>query len=299
MKFKSLNLLLLAAGFAILTSCAGIVVDVSKPVIEDFQTAYMLESDVGLAKDSLPALIKICEGMYRFHPASPYYSGKLCFLMTAYTFAFVDDLPFNDIDSEGEAKTKRTLNFYERSYSFGMLSMNASLPGFEKDLLSRSNTDRALKRVTKAHVETLFWLDFAWAMRILNNTADSKLVLELDLVRKIAERIEALQPDYLAGGVFAILQAYYGGRTESIGGNPKLEKAYYEKGMKYAKGKSTILDYVFLRYVATQYADKKAFEDRYQILKGFDPAKAPEYRFINELILSKTDLLYKKKSWLF
>ncbi len=284
---------------ATLTSCGGLVVNISKPVIEDIQTAYMLESDVGIAKDSLPTLIKLSEGLYRFHTNSPYYSGKVCFLLTAYTFAFVDELPFSDLDAEGETKTKRTLNFYERSFKYGMLSMNASIPNFEKDILSRTKTEEVLKKVTKEHIETLFWLDFAWAMRILNNTADAKLVLELDLVKKIAERIEVLDPQYLAGSVYAILQAYYGGRTEAIGGNKRLEKEYYEKGMKYAVGKSTILDYVYLRYVATQSSDKSAFEARYQQLKGFDVSKAPEFRFLNEVILQKTDFLYKKKEWLF
>ncbi|MBL8994224.1 MAG: hypothetical protein JNM63_12855, partial [Spirochaetia bacterium] len=235
----------------------------------------------------------------RFYPSSPYYSGKLCFLYTAYTFAFIDETPWSDFDERGEAGRTRMLSYYKKAYVYGTNSMEAWIPGFNKKIRDKKEQDKILARLDRRHVETLFWMDFAWAMLILNNTADPQLVLELETVKKIADRIEALDASYLYGSVYAVILAFYGGRTAAIGGNPALAQTYFDKAMKYSAGKSLIPDYVWLRYVATQTIDKKSFEEKYKVIQAFDPEKNPEFRFINEVIRMKTEALYKKKDWLF
>lgn len=284
-----------------LTSCSirRLAVDASGTVISEIQTAYMFESDVPMAHDSFPSILKIAEGMYRFYPASPYYSGKLCFLYTAYTFAFIDETPWSDFDEHADAGRTRMLSYYKKAYVYGTNSMEAWIPGFNQKIRDKKEQDKILARLDRRHVETLFWMDFAWAMLILNNTADPQLVLELEIVKKIADRIEVLDPSYLYGSVYAVILAFYGGRTAAIGGNPALAQNYFDKAMKYSAGKSLIPDYVWLRYVATQTTDKKSFEEKYKVIKAFDPEKNPEFRFINEVIRLKTEALYKKKDWLF
>jgi hypothetical protein len=286
---------------SMLASCSirHAAVDASATVINEVQTSFFLESDVDLARESFPTFLKLAEAMYRFYPKSPYYSGKLCFLFTAYTFAFVDESPWADTDEKGEAGMKRVLSFYDRAFEYGMASMEASIPGWRRDLLSHSNTARALSKVQKKHVETLFWLDFAWMMRILNNTADPTLLTQLNLAEALADRIAVVQPDYLYGSVYAVLGAFWGGRSKAVGGNPEKAKAYHQKAESYARGKSLIPAFVVLRYHITQTTDQKAFDATLEEIRGFDAESFPAFRFINEVIQRKTESLAKKKAMLF
>ncbi|MBN8216051.1 MAG: hypothetical protein J0L75_05380 [Spirochaetes bacterium] len=286
---------------SLLASCSirNTAVNASASVIDEVQTSFFLESDVALARESFPTFLKLAEAMHRFYPKSPYYSGKLCFLFTAYAFAFVDDSPWADTDEKGEAGMKRLLSFYDRAFEYGMASMEASIPGWRRDLLSPSNSARVLAKVRPKHVETLFWLDFAWMMRILNNTADPALLTQLAIAEKLALRIAEVQPDYLYGSVYAVLGAFWGGRSKAVGGDPEKARAFNLKAESYAAGKSLIPAFVELRYHITQTTDQKAFDATLEEIRGFKADCFPAFRFINEVIQHKTETLAKKKAMLF
>lgn len=295
------RILPLLLGALALASCSirHTAVDASATVINEVQTSFFLESDVELARESFPTFLKLAEALYRFYPKSPYYSGKLCFLFTAYTFAFIDESPWADTDEKGEVGMKRVLSFYDRAFEYGMASMEASIPGWRRDLLSHSNSARVLAKVQKKHVETLFWLDFAWMMRILNNTADPALLTQLNLAEKLAHRLAEVQPDYLYGSVYAVLGAFWGGRSKAVGGDPGKARDYHLKAESYAACKSLIPAYVELRYHITQTTDRKAFDAALEEIRGFNPESFPAFRFINEVILRKAEILAKKKSMIF
>ena len=294
---KKITFLLLLFFFLVHCSFRQVVVQASGDIVDEIQISFMTESDPEIARQAFPGLIKVAEGMYNYYPKSPYYSGKLCFLWAAYTFAYLDKTPYSDFDEDREKKEKKLLAGYDRAYQFGLKSLNRRIVRFEKDILT--NPEVALKKIKEKDIETLFWFHFAWAMRIFNDTSDPKLVTGLETVKKIADVILEIKPDYLNHVIYAVYVAYYGGRNKAIGGDPQKAREYYQKGLVLSKNKNSILDFVLFKFVSTQKLEDDEFNQIHQKIMTFDPTSDPNNIFIHNIIKEKTKELYLRKTDLF
>ena len=281
-----------------MTNCVRhLAVNLSKPIIANVERQFMKESDLELAAEALPPLIKIAEGMESYNPNNPFYSGKLCYLLSAYTFAFLDEAPYSDFDVDSENKLQQMNQLYKRAYGAGMRAMNKQIKNFEITLLT--NPQLVIKKIKKEQVETVFWLTFSWAMLIFNNTHDTSMVIHLDKVKMLADRLKELDSDFLYGAIFAIDIAYYGGRRDSIGGNYKKSLKALNKSQKRYGRDSLIPLFVYLKFVSTQRADSELFDKTYRQLESFELNKNKEILFLNKIIKSKAKTLYDKKEDLF
>ena len=294
---KKIIFLFLPCLFLIHCSFRQVVVQATGDIVDEVQISFMTENDPDLAQQAFPGLIKIAEGMYNYYPKSPYYSGKLCFLWATYTFAYIDETPYSDYDEEKEMKEKKLLDGYNRAYRFGLKSLNRRIPDFEENILS--NPEAALKNIKERDIETLFWFHFAWAMRIFNDTSDPILVLQLETVKKIADVIFTIKPDYLNYAIYAVYVAYYGGRNKAIGGDPEKGLKFYQDGLSLSKNKNSILDFVFLKFVSTGQVDDEKFSEIYEKIMAFDPNSDPDNIFIHKVIQKKAGQLYLRKEDLF
>ncbi len=280
-------------------SIRKIVVNQLEPVVDEMQGSILNEPEEIFAKDSLPFAIKFAEALHRYYPKSSYYSGKLAMLYGAYTFAYFDDTPYDDFDENADANIKRLLKLYDRAYNYGLKSMDRRIKNFSKQIFNPQVINELMKEVKNNDVETLFWFNFTWAMKILHQLHDTQQLAHLETIKKISDRINALDPDYFFGINTAIYIAYYGGRADVLGGNKAKALKYYELNRKVYGNKSLIADFVFFRYVTVQNSTPEEFEIFYKRIKKFDVAKNPDFQFINNLLKKKADVLYQKKSFLF
>ena len=290
-----MRIFFLSLSFFMLISCSlrKLVVDLSSPLIREVEHAFLSEKDIEFARQALPAHIKLAEGIHDYYPRSSYYSGKLCFLYAAYTFSFIDETPYDDFEEDREKKIRRVLEYYQRAFDYGMTSMDRRIKGFAKTI--QKEPDTVLRRVRKKDVETLFWLNFSWAMLIFNDTSNPRRLLELETVKKIADAIVRLDSAFLDGAVYAIYVAYYGGRSETIGGNWSLCERYYLEGKRVSKGQSLILDFVYFKFVAPQLKDDALFRRLYADILDRDIDRNPAFQLINQVIRIKAMQLFKKK----
>ena len=290
-------------------SCGGfirsMVVDQTKPLIRGIQDSFLLETDVQAAKSALPMTIKMAEGFYKYYPHSPYYSSKLAFLYSAYGFAFLDDAPYSDFDETAEDKIAMANAYYKKSIRYATLSLERSFPKFKEDIKQPKTRKKLLVRMKKQHVEALCWFNFSSAMLIFNDLGDPSKVILLEAVFDIAKRLETLSPDYMGGLNYGVLIAYYGGRTEVLGGDLQKANAYYKKAKKSLalKNASMVCDYVYLRFVATQSVDETSFENTYETMKSFQKDLKMEEQqkliFLNKVLQGKARTLFERKGQFF
>ena len=68
-------------------------------------------------------------------------------------------------------KTTTTIKISERlkKHNIDLIAMNLEIKDFTKNILSRKKKKLALAKIKKKHIETLFWMNFSWAMMIFNN----------------------------------------------------------------------------------------------------------------------------------
>ncbi len=299
MRFIKTILILIVYLFLLSCSAKKIAVKASANLVNHVQHNFMLENDLELAREGLPATIKLAQGLYDLYPRSPYYSGKLCFLYAAYGFAFIDNTPYDDFDEDKLQKKKRINYFYEKAYDYGLQSMNRRVKNFSTRIKHKDSLTAVLNEVEKEDIETLFWFNFSRAMLIFNNVDNNKLLMELSTVMAIADKIKALRPEFMHGAVYAFYLAYWGGRTSVQGGNLNKCRSYYKQGQKIAAGKSLILDFIFMRFVTPSYNLKKEFKAAGKKITDYDPLKAPDFIFINKAIKQKTKKLLPKTEFMF
>ena len=158
---------------------------------------------------------------------------------------------------------------------------------------------KSLTKVNNNSTEALFWYVFAKSLLLFNNTANPLLALELEGLLVILQHLENTAPDYLYGGVYAVLTAIWGGRSDNIGGNRVKAETYYREARARSAGKSLIPDYVYLRYVTILDSDDTKFNQTAAKIKSFKAEDNPGFIFINKIIQEKTALLLKKKSYFF
>jgi len=275
------------------------VIQGAKPAVYGIELSFFNEDDVAFAGEALPGIIKITEGMFNYHPKSHYLAGKLCFLYAAYTFGYLDNSPYSDFDADADNSILRMISFYEKSYSYGKKGLNIKYKNFSEKIKTKESRTKILQKLKKNDVEILFWMTFSRAMMLFNDTANPSLLFELEVIKHCADRIAELDPGFLNGSVYALFTAFYGGRTDSLGGNRRECDAMYSRGQSYAEGKSLILDYVYLRYVLTQQNDSAPFEELYKKIMKFDPDSVENFKLFNHLIRQKTKFLHSKMDWLF
>ncbi len=285
--------------FLSLNSCTSLikslVVEQTIPLINSVQKAFFLENDIQAAKISLPATIKLAEGFYHYYPHSPYYSGKLCFLYAAYTFGFVDNSPYDDLEEDYDKKTTKVDHYYQKAFFYGKTSLEKQIPNFFSFLQDSKKRKIILKKIKKKHIETLFWFNFSWAMIIFNDLSNPKKIIQLEIVKDIASTIEKVYPTYLKGINKSIFIAYYGGRTEILGGDYKKCDEYYRQAKEIANNKSIIVNYVYLRFAVTQRIDKSLFEKICKEINNFKLKQEDEILLLNSIIKKKTEQLAQKK----
>ena len=299
---KYFFLLILLITIILSSGCStrGLVVGGTKPLLENIEVAFLYENDIQLAREALPMTIKLAEGFYHYYPKSPYYSGKLCFLYSAYTFGFLDDTPYGDFVENTDSKLDNINEKYNRAIKYGFLSLSRQIKEFDRiKLLQQTNRKEILQKLEEKHIETAFWLIFSWANVIFNNLDDPKILVELDIVKDIADRLLALNPNYLYGANYAILMAYYGGRSDNLGGDYKLSQQIYDQSTEYTANKSLILDFVLLKYITTKQYDEKKFKIIYQKIINHKIPADNEMSLINTLIQKKAKEIYAKRENIF
>lgn len=290
----SKKIIILTVPFLLLSCFNKTLVRGSRPVVKDIEKAFLYDDDLELSQQAIPALIRITEGLHYHSPEDPFVLSKICFLQAAYTFAYMDDSPYSDFEDNADEALSSSALRYEKAMEYGLKSLSLENEDIREVLFNESSKLTTLD-LDEDQVEAAFWLAFSWALQIFNNTDDPRLVAQLDNLILLADAIAEADATYLQGAVYALYIAYYGGRSETLGGDYQKASDYYQKGMVYAGGKSLILDYVWLRFVSLAQGNEEEFDAYSEKILNFNNDQYPEMRFINQVMKAKTESMLSKR----
>ena len=265
MRQRTLILAASIASLALLGGCSlqRLAVGQTASVLKAGALGVESETDAQFAEEALPGNLKMMETFLEVDPENE----DLLFLCAkgyaSYVFLFIEDrievAALSDELEWKEVLAARGRSMYDRArgFSFRLLDWpelkEAALGGTLADF------EKVLKDADGDHVESLFWLGYAWAGLINLSKDNPDTVAQLPKVSAIMARVEQLDERYFFAGPHLVLGAIAAFLPPALGGKPEVAKLHLEKALGFTEGKFLLVQYMMARFYAVQVQDHALF----------------------------------------
>jgi tetratricopeptide (TPR) repeat protein len=253
--------------------CARLAMPIASSMIPGFTIAFFEECDLKLAEESLPAELKLMEGLLKSDPVNPKILTALCMGFTGYAMLFVED-----------RDTKRASHLYLRAKSYGLKAMGLENRD-SKALLER------LKEINRGKTEILFWTTMAWNAWINLNLDKPSALGETVLAEACLARVLEIEPGFYHGAPYVLKGTILAARPKILGGNAQEAKVCFEKAIDVSEGKFLLAQYYFARYYAVRVQDRKLFLTLIREIAEAPPDDLKEACLINQAVKRKMEAL--------
>lgn len=281
---------LLLSGVLLLGGCSmnQLVVRSSMGLMEESIRAMHRETDLELARDAMPANLKMLEGMIeadpgnvrlRVHAAEGYYG---------YSFAFVET-----------HDPSRAAGLYARCRDYGAAALAGT--GFSHELTGTPlrQLEQALQQTDASQVPALFWTASCWAKQIDLNRDDPRSIAGLGRAAALMQRVLELDPDYYHGGPHLFFGVYYGSRPPMLGGDPDRAREHFKAARASSDGRLLLGSVLQAEFLDRQLMDREAFRERLTgVLNTAVADDPPQLTFINQVARERARwLLTHEDEW--
>ncbi|RMD97249.1 MAG: hypothetical protein D6812_15615 [Deltaproteobacteria bacterium] len=274
-------------------------------LLTDLQRVLFEESDFETAEASLPATLKLLEGMILHYPEREDLHQLAAMGFGFYAFAFLEPKAF-DIErswEEREHARKRASLYYERGYRYALELLERDHPALAR--ATRTGLPKVLAaelpKLGKEDVPTLFWFTYGWAGWINLNRTEPEALTNIEKVRLLVERILELDRDYFHATPLLLAGSLYGGLPKFSGYREDGRK-YFDEAIEKTEGK-----FLMARLLKTMYLDMGFQTEEKKLEEGYRRARKeltaiveaprgllPEIELANEIARHRARLLLKE-----
>ncbi len=254
---------------------------IASSMIPGFTGAFFEECDLKLARESLPAELKLMEGLLKNDPGNQKILTALCMGFTGYAMLFVED-----------ENPERASRLYGRAKAYGLRAMGIEKAG------SREMLDQ-IKKVPREDMEMLFWTTMAWNAWVNLNLDNPTAIGESTLAEACLKRILKIEPDFYYGAPYVLMGTILAARPQMLGGNAPKSKTYFEKAIRLSDGKFLLAQYYFARYYAVRVQDKALFLSLAKAVSEAQSHDLKEACLINQAVKQKMAALAEMADELF
>jgi tetratricopeptide (TPR) repeat protein len=271
------HFILMFSGALFLTGCVKLALKFSPSLIPSLTQTFFEECDAELARQSLPADLKLMEGLLRNDPNNKKLLTALCMGFTGYAMLFVED-----------EVPKRASPLYLRARAYGLKAIGLDEPLSMKDRRKTETFDVRLLALGKEEVEALFWATTAWNAWINLNLDKPAALGQLSNAKACLERILDIKPDYYYGAPYIMMGSILAARPAVLGGDHVKAREYFEKAMHMSHRKFFLAHYCFAKYYAVRVQDKQLFLKLIKEVDSTSPDELNEACLINTVMKEKT-----------
>lgn len=264
-----------------LTGCTSLAVHATSTLVPDLTEAFFEECDLELAEQSLPAQLKLMEGLLKNAPQNKNLLTALCMGFTGYAMLFVED-----------DDPERASRIYLRARGYGVRAIGL------KDVTHQAVQDR-LKDIGRTDVAPLFWTAMSWHAWINLNLDDPAALAQLSIAQACLDRVMAIDPDYFFGSPYLITGSMLAARPKMLGGDAAKAKDCFSRAMAVSDGQFFLAPYYYAKYYAVRVQDKALFLDLIRKVEEGQPDRLREVCLINAAVQQKIRGLKKMADELF
>lgn len=274
---------------ALLSGCSTsqIVVRGAMPLMDGGLTAMNRETDLQLARDAIPATLKMLEGMSVQDPNNADLRLYLAQGFYGYAYGFVE-----------QASPERAVALYTRCLEHAKAALSSQ--GFAADPESAplDALERAAGDATARQVPALFWTASCMAKRTDMHRTDPQSIAQLARAARLMERVLALDENFYHGGPHLFFGVYYGGRAPMFGGDYAKSERHFAQARAATGGKLLMADVLHAEFLDRQRLDRAAFHAKLTAVAAAADDLLPDMAFANAVAKQRARyLLGKEAEW--
>ncbi|MEA3307746.1 MAG: TRAP transporter TatT component family protein [Elusimicrobiota bacterium] len=277
--FNFLAFALLTGGFS---GCSlnKIAVNKTAQLIDKGLPSFYREKNTKLAKQALPANLKLMEVLLETTPKNVPLLRNLSQGYCGYSFMFEED---------EDKRLASELYLKGMDFAFKALKSKRLAKGLKID-------DSKIKA---KDVPEVFWYVFCKTSWINLNRDNPDAIAELPSIIPLAKKIEEFDPSYYYNGIYSVLGAYHVIRPRMFGGNPKKSKEYFTKALT-GEGRQFLLNkLIYAKLYAVTLMEEELFDKLIEEILNAPENNLPETNLANGVAKEKAVKLKEKRNELF
>jgi hypothetical protein len=253
---------------------------VSPSLFPNITTSIFEECDVELAKNAIPANLKLLEGLLKNDSENKQILATLSMGFAGYSMLFVEaDEP------------ERASRLYIRARDYGIKALGERGVRLKNAKDRKEDLQIVLKRVVKEELEPLFWITVSWNAWINLNLDKPAALAQLSASQVLLERVIEINSGYFHGLPHILMGVSLSARPPMFGGNVEQAKEHFEKALQLSHGKFFLAQYYFARYYAVRVQDKQLFLRLTGDIGEMNPRELKEVCLINSVMQLKAKRL--------
>jgi hypothetical protein len=289
-RYRLPQLAALAATALLLSACSmgQMVVRGSASILDSGITAMNRETDLQLAREAMPANLKLMEGMLvedpdnvtlRLYAAEGFYG---------YSFGFIED--------EDSARARQ---LYRRCYIHAGAALRAAGLSLDPETAAVEDLTAAVARLDDAAVPALFWTASCLGKWIDLNRDSITTVASLANAAALMQRVLELDESFYHAGPHLFFGVYYGARAPMLGGDFTRSAEHFKRAAQLNQDRLLMVDVLQARYLNHQQLDRDAFHARLLHVVEAPDDLEPELALINGIAKAHARRLLAHESELF
>lgn len=280
----------LAMSLLTLAGCSSsqLVARGASPLIEHGVTAMNRETDLELARASIPANLKMIEALLLADPGNAAYRVQAAMGFYGYALGFV----------EPDDRVRAAL-LYQRARDHGVAALDRA--GVTQAMLDgdAAALAQALAKLDARAVPALFWVASSWGKWIELQLDDPARLAELPRVEALMQRVIALDETYYHGGAHVFFGVYYGGRAPMFGGDFARAARHFDRAAALSHNRLLWVEVYRARYLLRQVGDRAAFHATLNRVLDAPDSVDPDLNLANALARKQAAALLAQEEDLF
>ena len=272
----------------LLSGCMQLALKLSPSLFPNVVSSIFEECDPELAERSIPANLKLLEGLLKNDPHNRRILNALAVGFSGYSMFFVE-----------EENPQRASDLYVRAKSYGIRALGDRGEVLKDPGVRIESLQNALKKMGPNELEALFWTTMAWNAWINLNLDKPSALAQLNLTQACLEKLIDIDAGYFHGLPYILMGVSLAARPKMFGGDLKLAKEYFEKASVLSNRKFFLLQYYYARYYAVGVQDKALFSRLLEEVIDGNPQQLTGVCLINRVIQLKSRELKKSADELF
>ena len=274
---------------ALLGGCSmgQMVVRGSLTILDSGFDAMNRETDLQLAREAMPANIKLLEGMLLEDPGNAELRLYAAEGFYGYSYGFIE-----------AEDSQRASRLYRRCYDHARQTLHQRGLPLDPETASAEQLAAATRKLDVNAVPALFWTASCLGKLIDLNRDKVTSIAALGNAAVLMQRVIELDDDYYHGGAHMFFGVYYGSRAPMLGGDFARSTEHFRRAAEINRQKLMLVDLLKAEYLYRQQLDRKAFHDTLVTVRSAPDDLYPEMALINVIARQKAAaLLAREDDW--